>query len=545
MTCSRQRIVSALVVLGWVVACGGGGNDDGGGLSTPPSEVPSTPPPPHPEVDFVPSSLSETYAAGASVELGVKATLSAPFSGEVHVTVVDAAGVLMPEVTIKPDPQWVGSYFATFSTKPTLLVGRHQGKLEVRLCRDTGCGSQHPGSPWFLPYDFRIVPDTDLRPLTRWAHVNDWETFQGNAAHTGYVPVTLDASQFSPRWRWMAPENTDGLSPLVVAQGLIYLSSPERESTVSRPKLFALRESDKEQQWQINFSAYEINPPAVSGGKVFAATSGHDTTFMWSFDAATGAQLSKAPFFSQWNRYYAPTVEGGVVYTNGGSHGGMYAFNFVDGAQRWFGRLLQYDQWTPAVDAQYAYAYTGGVFSALDKSTGAVSFTIDDTLSFEWSGWSTYGAPVIGSNGSVVVVNGGNVFHDNFLVSFNPASRDKNWSIKGRYGGNPAIANGVIYVANTSPYRLEARSEATGALLWSWAPSYAGERARHDERGHFSDVLVTDNLVFVSTSKRVHAIDLATHLPVWSYWEPGSLALSANGVLYVQGRNSLGAVNLK
>ena len=31
-------------------------------------------------------------------------------------------------------------------------------------------------------------------------------------------------------------------------------------------------------------------------------------------------------------------------------------------------------QWTPAVDANYAYAFVGGILSALDKKTGAVVY---------------------------------------------------------------------------------------------------------------------------------------------------------------------------
>jgi outer membrane protein assembly factor BamB len=525
------------VALGWVLACGCGG--EGNGPSKPPGEVPSTP-----KLEFVPSSLSETYGVGASVDMGVKATLTSPLSGEVHVSIVDASGAFLPEFTIRPDPLWAGSYFATFRTKPTLALGTHQGRLEVRLCRDKVCGTQHPGSPLYLSYDLRVIPDTDLRPLTRWDNVPDWETFQGNAGHTGYVPVTLDASRFSPRWRWKAPADTEALTPPAIANGLIHMAGPYDLNSAT-PRLFALRESDMGQQWSVELIAHDLNPPAVSGGKVFAATSGHETTFMWSFDAATGAQLSKAPFSAQWSRYYAPTVEGGTVYTNGGYFGGMYAFNFADGARRWFKELPQYDEWTPAVDATYAYAYTGGLFSAVEKSTGNLAFTIDASASFPGSGGSVHGAPAIGSNGSVVVVSGLNVFDDNHLVSFNPATRGKNWSIQGRYGGNPAIAKGVIYVANARPYRLEARSEATGELLWSWAPVRPDEGPRYGPQGNFSDVLVTDNLLFVSTGKRVHAIDLTTHQPVWSYWEPGNLALSANGVLYVQGKTWLGAVNLK
>ena len=39
-----------------------------------------------------------------------------------------------------------------------------------------------------------------------------------------------------------------------------------------------------------------------------------------------------------------------------------------------FRGLAQYDEWTPAVDANYAYAFVGGILSALDKKTGAVVY---------------------------------------------------------------------------------------------------------------------------------------------------------------------------
>ena len=33
----------------------------------------------------------------------------------------------------------------------------------------------------------------------------EWATFQGNAAHTGYVPVTIDPNQFATRWQLAVP----------------------------------------------------------------------------------------------------------------------------------------------------------------------------------------------------------------------------------------------------------------------------------------------------------------------------------------------------
>ena len=113
------------------------------------------------------------------------------------------------------------------------------------------------------------------------------------------------------------------------------------------------------------------------------------------------------------------------------------------------------------------------------------------------------------------------------------------WQIPGVYPTTPAYANGVLFVANERPLRLEARSEDDGSLLWYWTPPYSGDE------GFDSEVLLTDNLVFVSTNRSVYAIDLNSRRAVWSYPQTGRLALSENGILYIQGETYLTAINLK
>ncbi|HNI34437.1 MAG TPA: hypothetical protein PLV93_03505 [Microthrixaceae bacterium] len=103
----------------------------------------------------------------------------------------------------------------------------------------------------------------------------------------------------------------------------------------------------------------------------------------------------------------------------------------------------------------------------------------------------------------------------------------------------PAYHDSVLYIANNNPLRLEARAEADGTLLWSWTPPLAAERR------FVSEVLLTDNLVFVSTNATTYAIDRQTRLPVWSHPLSGKMALSRQGVLYLQGETTLVAVNLR
>jgi outer membrane protein assembly factor BamB len=63
-------------------------------------------------------------------------------------------------------------------------------------------------------------------------------------------------------------------------------------------------------------------------------------------------------------------------------------------------------------------------------------------------------------------------------------------------------------------------------VLWSWVP------APSDTEFH-RNVVVTKNLVFVSTDQAVYAIDLVTHKPVWTWPTPGSISLSGDGYLFI------------
>jgi hypothetical protein len=95
----------------------------------------------------------------------------------------------------------------------------------------------------------------------------------------------------------------------------------------------------------------------------------------------------------------------------------------------------------------------------------------------------------------------------------------------------------VLYVANENPLRLEARAESNGELLWSWTPPLVA--------GFESEVLLTRNLVFVSMETGTFAIERTTHRTVWSYPMAGHLALSKSGILYIQGAESIVAINVR
>lgn len=421
---------------------------------------------------------------------------------------------------------------------PTLAPGSYSGQIELHICKLQPCAQELPGSPVIVPYSITLRPSINLSTLARSPGVGEWAQYQGNATHTGYVPMTLDASKFNRRWRWSVPvSESTGQSnvattfqPVVTSDNLVYvLTSGYFQSAT----LYALTEHDHTLQWQKAFgSIFAANPPSTDAGTVYLATSGHEDTAMWAFNGSTGAQKFRTAFDSQWEHYLAPTIVDGNVYTNGGYYGGMLSFKAADGTRNWFGNLSQYDQWTPAVDGSYAYAFMPNGLVGLNVADGGQAFVINDPNNAVQA-YSVNGAPMLIGPGNVLVINGSGASGSrNRLVSFDVAGRSIKWSVEGSFSGAPAHARGILYAINGAQF--EARSAVDGSRLWAWLPDEASTDPFHIEYGQAArNIIVTDNLVFVSTVTRVYAINIATHQTVWTFDKPGSLALSPNGILYV------------
>ena len=215
-----------------------------------------------------------------------------------------------------------------------------------------------------------------------------------------------------------------------------------------------------------------------------------------------------------------------------------YKITVTSGAQQWFAALQQYDLWTPAVDDNYAYAYTGYAFAAIDRRTGERVATIANS-SFNWWGYSLNIAPVLPGDGSVVLVDGIFDFgsaHNNHLIRYNADAGSEWWRVDGNFASNPLVASGKVYVLNASSNRLEARDIATGTLLWTWVVAGAQESLP------IGNLILTDNLIFLCTT--TYAIDLTTHQTVWSTPRTGDLAMSSNRVLYIVSPGRIDAYNL-
>ena len=487
-------------------------------------------------------AVSRMVVAGTSVSPLV--TLDAGtygLSGTVYAKASDEGGVFSAPVMVNASG---GSYVLELATLSSANTGHHTGQVVVSLCQDAVCSVPQALPDVVVNYTIDVLPPDGAWPgdhLTALSLIQgapEWATFQGNAAHTGYVPVTLDPNRFGTRWQISVPNflyfnGRFNLATVTTEGGNFYMAGANAVT--------ARREYDGSTLWSYSFDGLpypSVNPPAVSNGIVYVAAGQQSSTYMFALDAGNGSKLLQSAMSSQWRNYLAPTVGPSGVYANAGSTGGLYAFDF-QGNQLYFASTAQQSTWTPALDSDSVYAYTGDALRVFDPVLGTLKTTIGDPTFTNYI-YEIGGSAVLGAANSVFAAAYGNSFLNggaigNSLVHFNLQSDIVDWTSKGDYPSTPAYDSGIVYAANNNPLRVEARSEADGTLLWYWTPPASGDT------GFLSEVLLTQNSVIVSTNLSTYAIDRSTHHAVWSYPAAGNLALSPNGILYIEGYGAAGS----
>ena len=349
----------------------------------------------------------------------------------------------------------------------------------------------------------------------------DWSTYQGNSNHNGYVDTSLNGSAISFLW---SHDFGAQLNPPVIANGQIFTS--QRARFRSNHPLVAMDVHTGVELWNHpDFGPVNsVNPPAYDNGKVYIQTGKESSSgippYLYAFNASDGTLIYRSVFAAQWESYFAPTIYDGDVYINGGYYGGTYRFDGVNGQQQWFHDLPQYDNWTPAVDQDYVYAYVGeyspGLY-VINRQTGALSFSIPDP-NFDWGGWSMDLAPVLTDNGDVLAI------HDGRLISFDVDGRKIGWESQRAYTGQPTVANNIIYAIDAGT--LTAVSLDDGTILKAWAPPAGGVTG---------NMIATDTHLFLQSSTTTYMLDINTFEVAWSYEASGSIALGNNHLAIADG----------
>lgn len=508
---SRLALTGLMVFV--LTACGGGGGSA------------SAPPEPQPQLGITTAAIKEELAIGDELALKIDGSWSYAGTGAVYLQLRDpGASFSLPAIQAASADK---SIALNLSSLTTLAAGRRTGTLEIRACKDAACAQPYGGGTATLAYELNV------------SAVGDWETHQRNERHNGEVPIRLNPTKFSKAWEWKRAAGNEpigGINAVVTRAGKVFVTT---DVYFGEARLVALKEADGSEAWAQSMGRVPaFNPPAVSGGKVYAAVTGHEQTFLWAFDLETGSFAHKSGFDGQWPQFLAPTVVDDLAFQGSGYFGGdIVAISTADGSRRWKASTGGvWDMFTPAVDDKSVYHHNGKALVVLDKLSGAETARISDP--FGSNADSDYhGAPVLGSRGNVIAFAGGafsgrasaNAEHygQRKLSSFLIADKKYEWSTAEAYLTAPAVGRGVLYAARNSPMALDAIDEVTGKILWTWTAPGSNDTSFH------RNLVLTRTHLFVSTDSNVYAIDLSTRKAVWSYPAPGMLAISADRTLYI------------
>jgi outer membrane protein assembly factor BamB len=451
-----------------------------------------------------------------------------------------------------------GTKDIALTVSPDAAPGTYSGNLEMAYCRDVACNKMYRGVTR-LPYTVRVHSMTDAKPLAALPGAPDWHTVQGSSGHTGYVPVTLNPANFSPRWLWRSPDRTnipEVLEPVTSAGKVFTIAAPSATFRIT-PVLFALDEATGAVAWQqpipdpntdpTTFGLGPLIPPAVAGDNVYVVRTVSSFATQEGRFAAFRVADGTSPFSPQnfperpaefgdyifdrfsaitWSRPTYMTPRGGAMLLAVDHSGGrsFVALDQVTGARtaEWESCALApiHSQFSGSIavgENGSSYIATDGGLLMLDTCESIASaVSVNDGM----------GPAVVPGTSDVIAVGRGN------LTNFDTAARQVKWAAPATQAdvfiGSPAIAGATVYVQNSGQVRLEARRETDGEVLWTWQAPWS------DDSSFLGNVIATQNLVFVSTRKRVYAIDTTTHEAAWIYPYPGKLAISANGILYVR-----------
>lgn len=473
-------------------------------------------------------SVSVTTYAGEAASFSFEAQLNPELAAQVvNIGVFDPASITVvpsSKLTLAADGHYV--FNLSTATANALPAGTYTSDLQLRMCHDDVRTCQQPvaGSPWSVALTVNVKSPINLSALTAIDGLSSWTTYQGNAAHTGFADASFDPAAFSRRWRLPSLINyTHPYGSTAVDGGRAFVV---RRGVANHWELWAVSEDTGELAWKVDLGTLlQVNAPAAANGRVYVTSQ----FALWVYDQATGAEIRHVPMNSQGNNYSAPTVFGTDVYSINGYYGGIGRYSEAEGKFSWSVGLTVEAGWSPSADGRFVYTYStpDNILVGLNAADGSRAYSIGPP--YPYSTYFTASAVVLTDTQQAIVVSGN-------LMAFDLASHTRSWILSTATTGAAAFGNGTIYAFGPGGRTLEAHAPATGNQLW----------ASSDLNDVYTEVIVTRNLAFVSSTTTTLAIDLTTHKVVWTYPQGGNLAISPRGVLYILNHlGALAAVNLR
>ncbi len=352
----------------------------------------------------------------------------------------------------------------------------------------------------------------------------DWPTYGNGPAHTGYFPGKLNGLPFTFKWKCpmqystsLIPANV--LSQAAVGGGRVYVSVGYYSSAIS---LHAVDAATGQALWTNFSSAVFISPPTIDSGMVLVQQddSANNTSYLSSYDAASGHTNWSAPYISQDFQHMAPVASDGRVFADTGYYHGLTGLDEAGGSQQWFVQLGGSDQWTPACYNGKVYTWLGS-FTEWDPGTGTPNWTASNGLSG--------GA----SSRTVAIADGCAYFVGSSLYCVDLGTHTNSWTINGGFNYTPAVANGIVYAISN---KVVSAFTTNGIFVRQYDPNPGGYENLS------GPLIVTDDVLIVGGAFGVYVFRLSDgsiQQQISSYSGPpyyvyyGDTISLANNTLYV------------
>ena len=488
------------------------------------------------------SGNSWVLVAGSTVDLGAKTVTGVIFGmgtyairstpvQRIDLTGAAVGGALFPTQSVQLAASLVGPQGETLPARALTWTSSDPAKITVDATGKVSAVAE--GSATItVATDGKSATTTVTilaRPTADWTRATDWTTYQGDSRHSGYVDATLDPVTFKEKWT-VALAASGSFNPPIVGGGRLYVTT---NYYFNGQKLFALDPATGAQRWIRDFGPiFGLNQPTYHAGNIFVTTGGHEDTYLYSLNESDGSLKYQTPFASQWEHWKAPVIAGSSIVTAGGYYGGWYGFDIATGAQTFFTAGPQVDNWGPVALNSTVYRTGGTGLTAVTAATGAVVGTLNDAR------LTNVTTPVIGDANNLLTITG------NRLMSVDLGTMQIKWDQSGSFTGMPVVGKGTVY--GFSGTVVAARRESDGTLLWSWQPPSPYTTAAPAST---QSIALVNNLLFVSLAGSNYgqagttfAIDLTSHLTVWSYPMSGDIALSSQGYLFIGQNGKVAAI---
>jgi len=305
------------------------------------------------------------------------------------------------------------------------------------------------------------------------AVADDWPTFMGNGARTGF---SVEPGRRINGVDWIYDTGEMILSSPVAGDGIVYIGGNDGA-------LHAVDSVSGSALWLFQTDAWIEGAPAVADGVVYA---GAMDRRLYAVASADGSELWRYET-SGWI-HGSPLVAGGVVYIGSMDHH-VYAVDAATGVLRWKYKTGGFVSATLSIvqgSGMLIAAANNGFIYALDADSGLPVWTLD-------TGGFLEAAPVCGDGRIYIAVSDNAADNDesidNRMMAVETTSGSIVWQADLETNemvfSTPALANGTL-VASTFRGAIIGFDATGGAELWRREP---------DDFAYFASLAATESMV--------------------------------------------------